>query len=514
MSGQLSSSRSRSGLASNPQALQALRLLLVGTIYFVLAKLGLQLASINPSATPIWPPTGFAIAAVILWGYRVTPAVFVAAFIVNLITAGSIFTSTSIALGNILEAITAAYLTNRWGGGTQVFSTPTGVAKFAVFSAASTLISATMGAGSLTWAGYAAAHELAFVWLTWWLGDLAGALVVAPVIVLWIQSAAPDRKNAMITGLTLFAAVAVGIVAFSPLIPQMWVRNPLGFLSILPLLWAGLYLGPRDTATVAFILCLFAIWGTEENVGPFAGSTLNDLFLLLLMFMISTAVPSLALSTEVAEQQRARDQEHLLLSELSHRVGNTLAVLQSVFRRSVQHASSMKELELAFEGRLMNLAATHKLLSESTWHSARVRDLVHAAVQPYCAEDLSDCRFSGDNIRVPASMVLSLTMVLHELATNAAKHGAFREKSGLLTVSWHQDESPPETKLLRLNWREIGRPHSERKSSGYGTTLIDTTLAAWGGTIEREFSESGLWVRLSIPLDRHHALANRPADQA
>ena len=406
---------------------------------------GSNLPSINPSATPIWPPTGFAIAAVILYGYRITPAIFVAAFVVNQITAGSIFTSTSIALGNTLEAIIAAYLTNCWGGGTQVFSTPTGVAKFAVFSAASTLISATMGAGSLTWAGYAAAHDFAFVWLTWWLGDLAGALVVAPVILLWIQSAPVDRKNGMIAGLTFFAAVAVGIVAFSPLIPQMWVRNPLGFLAILPLLWAGLYLGPRDTATVALILCLFAIWGTEENVGPFAGSTLNDLFLLLLMFMISTSVPSLALSAEVAERQRARDQERLLLSELSHRVGNTLAVLQSVFRRSVQHASSMKELELAFEGRLMNLAATHKLLSESTWHSAGVRDLVHAAVQPYCAEDLSDCRFSGDNVRIPASMVLSLTMVLHELATNAAKHGAFRDKSGLLTVSWHQDESPPET---------------------------------------------------------------------
>jgi hypothetical protein len=104
------------------------RLILVGFAYFALASLGLQLASINPSATPIWPPTGLAIAAILLWGYRVAPAIFVAAFLVNQLTAGSIFTSSAIAFGNTLEAVIAGYLVRYWADGDQVFDTPIGIA--------------------------------------------------------------------------------------------------------------------------------------------------------------------------------------------------------------------------------------------------------------------------------------------------------------------------------------------------------------------------------------------------
>jgi len=84
-------------------------LLLVAFAYFALARLGLALASINPSATPIWPPTGFAIAAILLWGNRIAPAIFVGAFLINQLTAGSIFTSLAIACGNTLEPVIAGY---------------------------------------------------------------------------------------------------------------------------------------------------------------------------------------------------------------------------------------------------------------------------------------------------------------------------------------------------------------------------------------------------------------------
>src|SRR5262245_56806632 len=106
-------------------------LILLGVAYFMLATLGLHLASINPSATPIWPPTGLAIAAILLWGHRLAPAIFVAAFLVNQLTAGSTLTSLCIAVGNTLEAVTAGYLIRHWIGGEQVFATPTGIAKFA-----------------------------------------------------------------------------------------------------------------------------------------------------------------------------------------------------------------------------------------------------------------------------------------------------------------------------------------------------------------------------------------------
>jgi two-component sensor histidine kinase/integral membrane sensor domain MASE1 len=482
-----------------PSVHDTARLILVAFAYFIVASLGLQLASINPSATPIWPATGAAIAAILLWGYRVVPAIFIAALLVNQLTAGSVFTSLGIAFGNTLEAATAVYLVRRWADGERIFDTPIGVVRFAQICLVVTMISATIGVGSLLLAGYAETKSAATVWLTWWLGDLAGALVIGPVVVLWFRSTGISLSQGQLssTGLTYLAAIVVGVIAFSPLIPQSPIRDPLGFLVILPLLWAALRRGPRDTATVAMIFAAFAIWGTMINSGPFARATLNESFLLLLMFMISVSVPSLALSADLAERQRVQDQQQLLLRELSHRVGNTLAVLQSVFRRSAHHARTVPELEDAFEARLMNLAATHQLLSENNWRSAAISGLVRCAVQPYCRPNYSDCQFSGKEVLLPASMVLTLTMILHELATNAAKHGAFRSKGGKLKVSWQQALN----RKFQLNWVELGVPDCRaEKISGYGTTLIDTTIIALGGSVDRMFSEDGISVRLSIPL--------------
>jgi integral membrane sensor domain MASE1 len=227
---------------------EPLRLILVGFAYFAVAFLGLQLASVNPSATPIWPATGLAIAAILLWGYGIAPAIFIAAFIVNQFTTGSYFTSLAIAVGNTLEAAAAVYLIKLWADGNQVFDTPIGVGKFALIGLASH--QRDNWSGSLVLANYAEANVVS-VWLTWWLGDVAGALVVTPVLVLWARSGADNSSLCEIaaTALTYLAAMAIGAIAFSPLIPQARVRDPLGFLSILPLLWAALRRGPRDTAT-------------------------------------------------------------------------------------------------------------------------------------------------------------------------------------------------------------------------------------------------------------------------
>jgi integral membrane sensor domain MASE1 len=341
---------------------EAVRLSLVGAGYFAVAYLGLQLASINPSTTPIWPATGLAIAAILLWGYRLAPAIFLAAFIVNYLTAGLPFTAAAIAAGNTLEAIATAHFVRRWAEGDRVFHSAAGVGKFALISAVTTTtISATIGVAALVLAGFAELSNAAPVWRTWWLGDFAGTVVVTPVALLWLATDANARSARELSKCagTYLGAVAVGVVAFSPLIPQAPLRDPLGFLAVAPLLWTALRCGPRDTATVAAILAGFAVWGTMMQGGPFARTTINESFLVLLMFMISTSIPSLALSADTRTRQRTQEHQQLLLRELSHRVGNTLAVLSSAFRRSARHAKTVEELEEAFQGRLMNLAATH-----------------------------------------------------------------------------------------------------------------------------------------------------------
>jgi two-component sensor histidine kinase len=237
--------------------------------------------------------------------------------------------------------------------------------------------------------------------------------------------------------------------------------------------------------------------------GPFARATLNESFLLLLMFMISTTIPSLALSADVADRRQAQEHQQLLLRELSHRVGNTLAVLNSVLRRSALHACSVSELETAFQGRLMNLAAAHRLLGEANWESASVRDLLKAAVEPYCPTDYEGCEFTGDEVRIPGSVATSLTMVLHELATNAAKHGALKWSDGKLKVGWWQEEHPANGNLLRFAWEEtVASPQATRAQgeAGYGTALIDSTIASLGGHSERNIRNGGISMRFWVPI--------------
>ena len=124
----------------------SIEIVAVAIVYAALAKSSLALASINPSASPIWPPTGFALAIALLLGYRVWPAIFIAAFIVNVTTAGSLFTSLAIATGNTLESVVGAYIINRWSNGVGTFETPAGVGRFAATCfVPTTAISATFG---------------------------------------------------------------------------------------------------------------------------------------------------------------------------------------------------------------------------------------------------------------------------------------------------------------------------------------------------------------------------------
>ena len=321
-------------------------LLVVALAYFVLAKVGLTLASIHPSATPIWPPTGLALAAIMLRGYRVCPAILLAAWLANATTAGSVYTSLAIALGNTLESLVGAYLIGRWSGGLGTFDTPVGVARFALISlAVATPISATVGVGSLTLAGYAETSGFASTWMTWWLGDLAGALVIAPVVVLWTTSypRTLSRQELLETAAVILAAIAVGVLAFSPLIGPLVNRDPLGFLVILPLIWAALRLGQRDTATVALVLSCLAVWGTMSGQGPFARPILNDSFLLLLMFMISASLPALALSADVSVRKRTERSLRETHEKLDQIVQERSAALEET-RQTLHQAQKMEAL--------------------------------------------------------------------------------------------------------------------------------------------------------------------------
>lgn len=280
----------------------------VGITYFLLAKGGMLLAAAHPSASAIWPAAGLALAAILIWGLRISPAIFVAAFLADFTTTGTVAPSLAIAAGNTLEAIAAGLLINRFSGGIRTFDTAPGIAVFAlVVALISTPISATVGVGALQVAEGTLSQSAPSLWLTWWLGNLAGAVLVAPAIVLFLRDPLASGELRPLLQILAIAFLA-GVIAFSPALAAWLDRGLLAFIALIPLLWAALYQSPRNTAAVALVLAAGMIWATLAGSNALSPLFLNNALLTGLVFLASIALPSLALSAE----RRAKPNEQKL----------------------------------------------------------------------------------------------------------------------------------------------------------------------------------------------------------
>ncbi|MBI3087303.1 MAG: MASE1 domain-containing protein [Candidatus Omnitrophica bacterium] len=285
-------------------------ILTLAAVYFVAGKLGLSLAFVHASATAVWPPSGIAIAALLLWGRRLWPGIFLGAFLVNATTAGSVATSLGIATGNTLEAVVARALLSRFANGPAAFEHAATIFKFVVLAGfLSTAVSATIGVTTISVGGFADWQAYGSIWLTWWLGDLVSALVVTPFLVTWKVSAFPRltlKRGIEVLGL----AAAIGFIG-QTVFGGWWLSSaahtPLSFLSLPPLLWAAFRLGQRGAATAVALMSLLALLGTLRGFGPFVAADSNTSLLLLQGFMGTIAVTVLVLAAAVAERKRAEE---------------------------------------------------------------------------------------------------------------------------------------------------------------------------------------------------------------
>ena len=300
-------------MAATPFVLRRGRLItaIVGlAILYVLAgKLGLSLAVVNSSTTAVWPPTGIAIAALLLFGVRLWPGVLLGAFLVNLSTTYGIGSSIGVAIGNTLEAVVAARLVGRFANGPRAFERPYDVFKFAFLAGLlATNLSATIGTTTLGLFGLASWADFGPVWFTWWLGDLGGALLIAPAILVW----ATDRQGILarpVEKLALaFTTVGSGILLFGGTQDLSINREPLAFLTFPVLVWAAARFGPRETTAVLLLVAAIADWGTLRGFGPFARGDVNSSLLFLQAFMTVAAITSDALAAAIVDRQRAEEQ--------------------------------------------------------------------------------------------------------------------------------------------------------------------------------------------------------------
>ncbi len=320
----------------------AIELAIIAASYFGLAESALLLPAINPAATPLWPPTGVALAFVLLRGYRIWPAILVSSFFAlassfsangvssGTMTASWLFQSTSIAIGTTLAALAGAWLINHRSYGTKTFFTPLGIGRFVLIAFLPTAITSSASAilGQLSTSDLNLS-SLVVPSVSWWLADAAGTILIAPVIVLW---AMPPRQavakwDLLETTAILVAATVIGAITFIPVTIRAFnellsQQRQFSFLILLPLIWAGLRGNQRAAATAALIFCGLAAWSSPPDAsGSLAATGLNGSLLFLLALSISTSVPSLFLSAVIAgygdRQERAKRHFQIFVESVS-----------------------------------------------------------------------------------------------------------------------------------------------------------------------------------------------------
>ncbi|HEX5607692.1 MAG TPA: MASE1 domain-containing protein [Candidatus Binatia bacterium] len=279
------------------------KILLVAGVYFCAGKLGLSWAHIHISVSAVWPPSGLALAALLLWGCRLWPGIFVGAFVLNATTQGTVVTALGIATGNTLEALFAAWAVNTFANGAKAFERARNTFRFVVLAPLlSPVVSATLGTLSLTVSGFARPEQFGAIWLTWWLGDAVGELIFAPFIIIWLTQPLPRAKPKRVieaSSLLIFLS-AVGHFVFM----RADSSSP-EYLVMLPLLWAAFRFGQRGAVTSALIMSVIALAGTLYGVGPYAEADPNESLLHLQSFMSTLEIAALVLASVLCEAKRA-----------------------------------------------------------------------------------------------------------------------------------------------------------------------------------------------------------------
>lgn len=214
-----------------------------------------------------------------------------------------------------------------------------------------------------------------------------------------------------------------------------------------------------------------------------------------------TLVGAVNMLVDITERKQAEARQKTLIDELNHRVKNTLATVQALAAQTLRGAAVPDHVRAGFEARLFALSRAHDQLTREQWAFAELMPILDDVFAPYRDRRGDRVRLAGDSIKLPPKVTLMLVMVLHELATNAAKYGALSVSEGAVDVTWTVDETA-DLPHLRIVWRESGGPAvQEPVSRGFGTRLIERGVThELKGSARIVFDPAGLLCTVEVPL--------------
>ncbi|HYU64087.1 MAG TPA: MASE1 domain-containing protein [Verrucomicrobiae bacterium] len=282
---------------------EGLRLAVVGVAYFISAELGLQLALVHGQVTPVWPPTGIALVAVLVFGPRIWPAIAVAALAVNLPIGPNPLGAACIALGNTLAPLTAAMLMKQAGFQLELNRLVDAVALILLGALTGMAVSATVGSLVLVVSGAVPVSSFAQTWAVWWTGDAMGVLLVAPFLLSFRPKSGkvPLQLAERVELAALLGAVA--LVTFFVFQNQLRLE----YLVFPLIMLAALRFRLRGSAPAALIASGVAVWAAVSSTGPFAEETLLEKMVTLQVFNVFVALASLVLASYIATRERERE---------------------------------------------------------------------------------------------------------------------------------------------------------------------------------------------------------------
>ena len=393
---------------------------LLAIVYATSAKLGLLMDAVSGFATLVWPAAGIALFALLRFGVRLWPGVFVGALAVNVWTGAPVWVACGIAAGNTAEALLATLLLRRLTRLRGVPARLSDVVGLVLLAAVgSTLVSATVGTASLRIGGIVTAGLSVETWRAWWLGDATGDLIFAPLLLAWSVDVRPLRRfrgaRAAEAALLALALVAAALLVFDTTLAsshaflQSYMLFPL-------LIWASIRFGVRGATAATFAVSVLAIWGTARGHGPFVHARLATGLVFLQVFMAVVSVTTLSLAVAVAERDRAVKSREWLLASVSHDLKNPL----NMIGLSVEMLTRLAPADTdAIRRQLGNIGAA------SARMNALVRDLLDLST-------IEAGHFAIDRERVDARALVDEAL--------AATRGAAESKSQTLHATVAREE--------------------------------------------------------------------------